>query len=157
MFSGGVNDSPSSNEDLFIGGMVENEDMTEIKIQSDFSKSNIGSAVATTNTNVDMKNRFAQLYDIIENKVTTSSDLLNIRSMLEEYKGDTNRNYRERFNSLWWSVANKIRSTKDFENLEQVLEMFKTGDDSDMIDPSVLNSTVNTKPVRRYRHFFEKK
>ncbi len=167
-----ISTSNYHNEDLETGVIVEDDQISNSKI-SDIDEENelevtkhlsqhrtdlLNKEVTTfdPNDDMDVKNKFIQLWNLVKEKITSNNDFLNIRSMLESYKSRQRKEYRDRFSSLWWMVERKINNEKDFENLEHLLDLFKSEEDLEC-DPSILNSTIDkTKGVKRKKYGFEK-
>jgi hypothetical protein len=107
--------------------------------------------------NVDMKQKFVQLWDVVKENIKSNHDFLNISTMLKNYNPEQNMNYRDRFNGLWWMIEKKIKVQEDFEKLEHLLDLFKSEENDKNMDTSIFNSTLDmTKGVRRKRFYFEK-
>jgi len=133
---------------------VQSKVLSEAEIYS--NATNISSA--TVNLYEDLKSKFVSMWDVVNEKITNLNDLNYIRSFLESYDPTIDKNgYQKRFNSLWWIVEKKIKTTQDFECLHSLLENFHLNENSRLVDPSIVNSTIDmVKNKKRKKMFFER-
>ncbi len=139
----------------------ERRNIFEVKSQS-FTSADISSTVTTSlptlNLHEDLKARFVSMWYLIEEKITSVSDLNYIRYFLQNFEhSEESKEFQKRFNSLWWTVEKKIETNHDFERLHSLLENFHLNDTTQSFDPSIVNSSIDmTRNKKRKKMFFER-